>query len=78
MLNELTTAQIQGTLSLSAPDQSTLRFDLYGDRPVAPVVIGGNCPENPEDAPFAWTFEPEFKDAMVAIWGPASVPYRIR
>jgi hypothetical protein len=70
-----TGAQIQGTLSLTVPGQPTLRFDLYGDRPVAPVVIGGNCRENPEDAPFAWAFEPEFKDAMVAIWGPASVPY---
>ncbi|MFH1331502.1 MAG: hypothetical protein ABIJ48_12770 [Actinomycetota bacterium] len=70
-----TGARVRGTLTLSAPSQPPLQFALDGDRPVAPLVIGGNCRQNPEDAPFDWTFEPEFMDAVVAIWGPAAVPY---
>lgn len=70
-----TGALVQGTLNLSAPAQPTLEFAVDGDRPVAPMVIGGNCRRNPEEAPFDWTFEPGFMEAVVAIWGPASVPY---
>jgi len=70
-----TGARVQGTLTLSAPAQPTLEFAVDGDRPVAPMVIGGNCRRNPEEAPFDWTFEPGFMEAVLAIWGPASVPY---
>jgi hypothetical protein len=70
-----TGARIQGNLTLSAPAQPTLEFAVDGDRPVAPMVVGANCRRHPEEAPFDWTFEPEFMEAVVAIWGPASVPY---
>jgi hypothetical protein len=70
-----TGARIQGTVTLSAPAQPSLEFAVEGDRPVAPMVIGANCRRNPEEAPFDWTFEPDFMEAVVAIWGPASVPY---
>jgi hypothetical protein len=70
-----TGAQIRGTLSLTAPAQPPLRFDVEGERGVAPGVIGGNCRRSPEEAPFDWAFEPEFMKAAVGIWGPAAVPY---
>ena len=73
-----TGARVQGTLTLSAPAQPTLEFSLDGDRPVAPMVMGSNCRRNPQEAPFDWAFEPEFMEAVVAIWGPASVPYLAR
>jgi len=70
-----TGARVWGTMSLESPGLPSLRFDLDGDRPLAPLVIGGNCREDPEEAPFDWAFEPEFMAAVVEIWGPASVPY---
>jgi hypothetical protein len=70
-----TGARVQGTLTLSAPDQPTLEFPLDGDRPVAPMVMSSRCRRNPQEAPFDWAFEPGFMEAVVAIWGPASVPY---
>lgn len=70
-----TGARVRGTLSLTAPGEPTLRFDIDGDRPVAPGIVGTNCRKDAEEAPFDWAFEPEFMDAVVAMWGPASVPY---
>jgi hypothetical protein len=72
-----TGARVRGTITLTAADRPALRFDLDGDYPTPFGVFTSACEEkrNPEDAPFDYAFEPEFKDAVVEFWGPGSVPY---